>query len=215
MVIDDFTQGELSPLQATNYPGQSQLHTGLDSNATLGGNRLVSVGAVGYIGSTGLATVSTDPIKGRFHFSADAGQGYFKLDWGSVAPLNIDLSGGNNRFALELVDTTPNTPLNLFDLRVKSGGAWASYAIGADLASALGGNTFGVLNIPFNKFPNADFTAIQSIELDAARVPQGFHLAIESFTVVPEPTTAALLLIATGPAICMWRRGKCRPAGKD
>ncbi len=196
LVIDDFTQGGLTLLHATNYPGTTQLQMGLDSSVTIGGTRLVSVGAVGYIGSSGLATASIDPIKGRFHFNANAGLGYFKLDYGSVTPLNLDLTGGNNRFELEFVDTTPNANFSLFYVRVKSGGAWFNYQIQNDLAQALGGNTFGTLSVPFSKFLGVNFAAVQAIELDASRVPQGVHLAIESFTVVPEPSAAMLLLLA-------------------
>lgn len=194
LVIDDFTQGGFSLLQGTNFAGNTLFQTGLNPAATLGGARSVYVGSVGPLGSLPLASASIDPSKGRFHFTANTGLGYFKLDWRSVTPLNINLTG-NNRFQIEFVDTTPNVPFNLFDLRVKSAGTWFSYEIANDFSQALGGNTFGTLSIPFSKFAGVNFSEVQAIELDAARVPQGFHLVIDSFTAVPEPSVAALMAI--------------------
>lgn len=193
LVIDDFTQGGLSSLQATNYNGVPVLQTGLDPLRTLGGTRSVQVG------SLGLATASVDPTNGRFHFTANSGLGYFALGWGTVVPLNVNLLNGNNQFRIEFVDTTPNTSLGGFDLRIKSGGSWSRYGIGSDLAQALQGNTFGTLSVPFARFVGVDFAHVQAIELNAIRVPAGFHLSIDSFTAVPEPSVAMLLLL--GPLL--------------
>jgi hypothetical protein len=193
LVIDDFTQGGFAMLQGTNFAGSTLLQTGLNPAATLGGTRSVYVGP---LGALPLASASIDPVKGRFHFTANTGLGYFKLDWGGVTPLNVNLTG-NNRFQIEFVDTTPNVAFDLFNLRVKSANSWFSYEIGSDLASALNGNSFGTLSIPFSKFAGANFAEVQAIELDAARVPQNFHLVIDSFTAVPEPAVAALLVIAS------------------
>ena len=192
LVIDDFTRGPLAPLQGTNTAqfGTTVVQTGLDPTHTFGGTRSV------FVGSLSLAMVSTDSIKGRFHFNANSNYGYFKLDWGSVAPLNVNLADENNQFRIEFTDTTPNVSFSLFDLRVKSGGMWFSYDIANDFTQALHGNTFGTLSIPFSKFGSADFSQVQAIELGAARVPQGFHLVIDSFTIVPEPTVASLLVLA-------------------
>ena len=192
LVIDDFTQGGLVSLLGTNTAqfGTTVVQTGLDPLHTLGGTRSV------FVGSLNVASVSINTNLGRFQFVANTNYGYFKLDWGSVTPLNVNLTSGNDRFQLELVDTTPNVALNLFDLRVKSGGTWFSYGIGNDFANALHGNSFGTLSIPFSKFPGVNFSEVQAIELDAGRVPQGFHLAIDSFTVVPEPSVAMLLVLA-------------------
>lgn len=187
LVLDDFTQGGLTALQATNYSGKTVQQSGLPPAFTLGGERSV------YVGSTALATVSIDPIKGRYHFTADTGYGYFSLGWGSVTPLNLNLASGNNGFQFDFVDTTPNMT---FSLSVKSAGTWVNYFLGYDLAQALGGKTFGTLTIPFSKFAGANFAAVQAIELGAARVRQGFQLGIDSVSVVPEPAVGALLIIA-------------------
>lgn len=96
------------------------------------------------------------------------------------------------------MDVLPSATLNLFSLRVKSGSAWFSYEIGNDFATALAGNTYGTLTIPFAKFAGANFTQVQAIELEAARTPSGFRLAIDSITAVPEPSVTALLGIAAG-----------------
>jgi hypothetical protein len=58
----------------------------------------------------------------------------------------------------------------------------------------LGGNTFGTLSVPFSKFIGVNFSEVQAIELDAIRVPQGIHLAIDTFSVVPEPSVVAILV---------------------
>lgn len=202
IVIDDFTQGALVQ-SATNYAGVTTLQTGLNPASTLGGTRSV------YAGSLKLAEESIETGKGRFHFTANQDYGYFQLDWGSVAPLNVNLSaGGNNRFLLELVDTTPNFSAAILELRVKCGNTWFNYDFKNDLASALGGQTFGLLNIPFAKFAGADFTQVQALELSAARVPAGLHLGIDYFSVVPEPTAPALFSLAILGA-GLFRRRNC------
>lgn len=204
-VIDDFTQGALAPIQGTNTSqfGTTVVQTGLNPALVLGGTRSV------FVGSLTLATASIEPVKGRFHFSADNNFGYFKLGWGTVTPLNVNLSAdGNDRFQFDFVDVLPNPLLNLFTLRVKSGDTWFRYEIGNDFATALGSKTYGTLNVPFAKFAGANFTQVQAIELEAARTPSGFRLAIDSITAVPEPSVAAMLVIATGASF--WRRSARR-----
>ena len=204
-VIDDFTQGALAPIQGTNTSqfGTTVVQTGLNPALVLGGTRSV------FVGSLTLATASIEPVKGRFHFSADNNFGYFKLGWGTVTPLNVNLSAdGNDRFQFDFVDVLPNPLLNLFTLRVKSGDTWFRYEIGTDFAMALGSKTYGTLNVPFAKFAGANFTQVQAIELEAARTPSGFRLAIDSITAVPEPSVAAMLVIATGASF--WRRSARR-----
>lgn len=198
LVIDDFTQGALAPIQATNTAqyGNTVVQSGLNPAQVLGGTRSV------FVGSLTLATASIETIKGRFNFSANNNFGYFKLGWGTVTPLNADLSGGgNNRFQFDFVDVLPTASLNLFNLRVKSGNSWFNYEIGNDFAAAMEGKTYGTLNVPFAKFGGANFTQVQAIELEAARTPSGFHLTIESITAVPEPSAAALLGIAIGAGL--------------
>lgn len=197
VVIDDFTQGGLSQLQATNYSGVTVLQTGLDPLHAVGGTRSVHVRSASGVGSLGLASASVDPVNGRFHFTANSGLGYFKLGWGTVSPMNLNLSG-QNAFQLDFVDVTPALTSGILDLRVRSANTWFRYSIWNDLAQALGGNSHGTLTVPFTRFAGADFSRLQTIELDAARVSAGIHLSIDSFTAVPEPSVAFLLLLAPG-----------------
>ncbi len=207
-VIDDFTQGALAPIQGTNTSqfGTTVVQPGLNPALVLGGTRSV------FVGSLTLATASIETGKGRFHFSADNNYGYFKLGWGTVTPLNVNLSAdGNDRFQFDFVDVLPNpllNLLNLFTLRVRSGDTWFRYEIGNDFAAALGSKTYGTLNVPFAKFAGANFAQVQAIELEAARTPSGFGLAIDSITAVPEPSAAAMLVLATGAGF--WRRSARR-----
>lgn len=194
LVIDDFTQGPIAALQGTNTSqfGSTMLQSGLDPVHVLGGTRSV------FVGSLALATVSIEPIKGRFHFLANNSYGYFKLGWGTVAPLNTDLAR-LDAFRLEFTDVMGGTPtpfFALFDLRVKSNDTWYRYSLSSDLNSALNGRTYGNLDVPFTRFAGADFAHVQAIELEAARVPQGFGLSIDYFSAVPEPTVASLGLLA-------------------
>lgn len=201
LVIDDFTQGPIPSLQGTNtaQAGTTLVQPGLNPASVLGGTRSV------YVGSLSLATVSTDPIKGRFRFTANQNFGYFTLGWGSVSPLNVNLSAdGNNRFRFELTDSSPLFTAGIFQLRVKSGNNWFNTDIKTDLASALNGQTFGVMNIPFARFSGADFTAVQAIELYAARVPAEQSLQFDFISTVPEPSVLALAGVAGG--IGLWRR---------
>jgi len=210
LVIDDFTQGALGPIQGTNTAqfGTTVVQTGLNPALALGGTRSV------FVGSLSLATASIDTVKGRFHFTANQNYGYFKLAWGSVAPLNVNLSaGGNNRFQFEFVDVFPiNVAFDLFSLRVKSDNTWFNYEIGKDFTAALNGHTFGTLTVPFAKFAGANFTQVQAIELEVARAPSGLLLAIDSITTVPEPSMAGLLGIAASVGLLRrrsLRRGVC------
>lgn len=202
LVIDDFTQGALS-LSATNHDGPTLMQSGLNPALVLGGTRSV------YVGSLGLANVSTDPIKGRFRFTANQSFGYFTLGWGTVTPLNVNLTeGGNNQFRFELTDSSPSFSAGIFQLRVKSGNNWFYTDIKPDLTSALNGQSFGVMNIPFTRFAGANFTAVQAIELDAARVPAGQSLQFDFISTVPEPSALALVGMALG--IGLWRRRLAR-----
>lgn len=118
------------------------VQTGLNPASVLGGTRSV------YVGSLNLATVSTDPIKGRFRFTANQSLGYFTLGWGSVSLLNINLSaGGNDWFRFELTDSSPLFTAGIFQLRVKSGNNWFNTDLHTDVTSALNGQTFGGLSI--------------------------------------------------------------------
>ncbi len=194
LVIDDFTQGPIATLQGTNTSqfGSTLLQNGLDPAHVLGGTRSV------FVGSLALATVNIDPIKGRFHFIANNSYGYFKLGWGTVAPLNTDLAS-LAAFRLEFTDVIGGTPspfFAIFDLRVKSHDTWYRYSLSSDFASALNGRTYGNLEVPFTRFAGVDFAHVQAIELEAARLPQGFRLSIDYFSAVPEPTVASLGLLA-------------------
>lgn len=93
LVIDDFTQGALPTIQGTNTSqfGTTVVQTGLNPALVLGGTRSV------FVGSLTLATARIETGKGRFHFSADNNYGYFKLDWGSVTPLDLNLSAGGEQ----------------------------------------------------------------------------------------------------------------------
>jgi hypothetical protein len=194
LVIDDFTQGPIAALPGTNTSqfGSTLLQSGLDPAHVLGGTRSV------FVGSLALATVSIEPIKGRFHFSANNSYGYFKLGWGTVAPLNADLAS-LEAFRLEFTDVMGGTPapfIALFDLRVKSNDTWNRYSLSSDFTSALNGRTYGNLDVPFTRFAGVDFAHVQAIELEAARLPQGFRLSIDYFSAVPEPTVTSLGLLA-------------------
>lgn len=151
--------------------------------------------------------MNTDPIKGRFRFTANQNFGYFTLGWGSVSPLNVNLSAeGNNRFRFELTDSSPLFTAGIFQLRVKSGNNWFKTDIKTDVTSALNGQTFGVLSIPFARFSGADFTAVQAIELYAARVPVGQSLQFDFISTVPEPSALALAGVAGGIGLCRRRQ---------
>ncbi|MGC3960597.1 MAG: hypothetical protein QM813_22495 [Verrucomicrobiota bacterium] len=198
LVIDDFTQGALS-LSATNVTGITVTQTGLNPASVLGGTRST------YVGSLSLATVSTESIKGRFRFTANQNNGYFTLGWGSVSPLNVNLSAdGSDRFRFELTDSSPLFTAAIFQLRVKSGNNWFSTDIQTDVTSALNGQSFGVMTIPFARFSGANFTTVQAIELYAARAAAVGSLQFDFISTVPEPAVGVLAGLAAG--VCWWRR---------
>jgi hypothetical protein len=200
LVIDDFTQGALS-LSATNLGGPTLVQTGLNPASVLGGTRSV------HLSSLGLATVSTDPIKGRFRFTAHQSFSYLRLGWGTVTPLNVNLrADGSHQFRFELTDSSP-TFTGFFFLQVKSGNNWFYTDIKPDITSALNGQSYGVMNIPYTRFAGVDFTAVQAIELSAARATAGQHLQFDFISTVPEPSALALIGLALG--IGLWRRRAC------
>lgn len=203
LVIDDFSQGAIS-ITATNVTGQTVVENGLDPSSALGGSRSI------YVGSLSQAAANVDTAKGRFNFRADASFGYFTLDWGSVTPLNLNLTtGGNNEFVLNFVDVTPVTYPGLFYFRVKSGNIWAAYDFSGDFHNAFNTQTFGTLTIPFSQFVRADLTQVSAIELVVDRFQPVSALSIDSIiTAVPEPTAPTLLGLASLLSLSFRRKGK-------
>jgi len=188
-------------MQVSNLTGQTILQNGLPTSSVIGGSRSVYAGTTG--GDSAVATIETST--GLFNFRTYSDFGYFKLTYGSaVSPLGINLaSGGNNSFELSIADLTPGLWRGSFDFKVDTGGGFKSYGFGGDLAKLNGS---GNLIIPFSSFTGADMTQVRVIEIDVARFEPTFHIAFDSITTIPEPSTVALLASGLATLVCARKR---------
>ncbi len=202
-VIDDFSVGPLA-LTAFDIVGEEQTQTGLDPAAVLGGTRRSYVGSTS--GAQLGANLTIDTTQRRMLFESDPKHGgYFQLEYGSVAPLNVDLTAdGGDRFVIEFSDLIIGPGPYLFNLRVISKSQGAIIVEGFDLMTAVDAlSGSGTVEVPFSAFTNSDLTQVHSIRIAAARFPVNSQLAIRGFSTIPEPGSLSLLV---GLSLLAFRR---------
>jgi hypothetical protein len=184
VTIDDFNEGPIF-LLATNFPGPTVLQTNLSPGHVIGGSRSVNVAS---LGGTATLQINTPAALGQFNLSADASYEYFTLLYGSPRlPLGADLlADGSDRFLIHITSVTA-VPTGSFAFRVETGNTWFS--------SSVHPTAPGEVVLPFSLFSGANLSQVQSIQIDAGRLPQSFQISIDSITTVPEPSELALFAV--------------------
>src|SRR4051794_12539809 len=90
VIIDDFRSGAVW-VEGSSIPGATEVQTQLDPAHVIGGTRSVYVGSAG-----GTTYLQIDPASRSLTLSGAASnspsdRGYFRLEYGTVSPLNLDL----------------------------------------------------------------------------------------------------------------------------
>jgi hypothetical protein len=172
-VIDDFTQGG-TLLQPTQYiPAMVALQTGLDTNSTIGGTRRLTAQ------TQNQATLQVDTEPGEFFFEAVADWGYFKVEYGTEAPLGLDVrADGSEAFLLSFSNVSmPGLWRGLYYFRVNG----ISHDLLRDLAAIHGR---GTIRIPFSRFSTAPNFIVNQISFEAGRVEPRYRLVLDSIVTV-------------------------------
>lgn len=172
---------------------------------------------------TNTQTVDLDPAAGELSsVSVGLGNPNFALTYAAVPgdSLDLDLS------PLEAVVITyrSNADFTAELVLANTGGGGASDRVAAnrvDLAFAAGANTLLVAlesvsglaqepdlstfpDVTFTDLPDADFSSIDTLTLSFDNAPEGLEFALSNIAIIPEPGSAALLLLA--PTALMARR---------
>ena len=213
VVIDDFSIGPIT-VARTGATVATATQTGLDPAHVLGGRREITVGAFG----AATQTLIIDVVTGEFQASVVGTPGYFTIKYGSDAqPLNLNLLALGNGFLFETL-APPSAVGRLPDLRLysSSGSGHVDATDGVATATPSGGTA---IFVPFSEispssFGTLDLTAITSIQIDDGRVSTPIRLS--SVSIVPEPSTLALLAAATlaGGLATRRPRSPVKPAKK-
>ncbi|MCU0786377.1 MAG: hypothetical protein MUF81_20495 [Verrucomicrobia bacterium] len=188
VVIDDFGQGS-ALLEPTNYsPALITLQTGLNTNLTIGGTRLLTAQ------TQNRAILQVDAVAGQFSFEAVSDDGYFGVRYGSQANLGVDVrADGSEAFLLRFSEVhAPGLWRGRYYLHVNG--------VGCGFLEELAAiNGAGTIRIPFSKFLSAPTFIVNTIELEASRVETGYRLVLDSIETVSADTPPSLAIATFGP----------------
>lgn len=179
-VIDDFTDGGLS----IHPSGQTLVQSNLSSVSVLGGIREV------YGSGTTAATLEVDSMAGVFAFDSAGDFGYFRLGYGTMASLGVDLrADGSDAFLLTFSDIyTPGLYRGIYELNVNG----VRYNLLPQLAHL---NGTASIKIPFSSISTDPTLVVNSIVLNAARIESGYRFVLDSITTIPEPSISLMLVV--------------------
>jgi hypothetical protein len=190
LTIDDFSVGPVV-VSRVGPAAAIALQTGLDPAHVLGGGRDIVVGDSG----SGNQSLAIDTAARELRFNIASGLGYFHITYGSAAqPLNVDLrAGGANSFQIEF-GAGSIADLNFISVLSSSGESFTGAGRSGTTSTPLPDGRV-LANVPFSTLdPQMDLSSIQRMELEFFRLPTNVGPIVKSFTTVPEPSVAGLVV---------------------
>ena len=198
ITIDDFSAGPMDVTLTEASPSSTLVQTGLLETAVIGGNRKHLAILNGPILPGSEANIVIDTFQGTFRVTSNASIEASRLSYG-LGPggepgpaLDLDVSA----FDAFQFDVLSSAEPGIVGFTVGSGRNEDASGGFSDIITFPASATPYSLIVPFSRYSltSLDFSDIDYIRLNGGGF-DGFDFILDGIFVVPEPSTAALLLL--------------------